>query len=311
VKHLAILVFVIGCGKSDKTGGADGSWTIGDITVPNSAIPQKLDVPTVLPIKIGGAALSGEMNEMAMVVPEKLNVSYEFGDPPNDDVVRGYRAMIYADPMPELTKKWGASTNKPNSSFEVSECWTAPEKKLEACVTKNSGQPHWVLTTVTTAPLPDRAATPVPPEPPGTYDDYPVGIGPCNVVGIEEVSQILGTQMQYFQPEPDDVACHLVPAIGKTASRVPGQVTASEAIAQVPDLLVGRHDAKRGGWTDYPIEGLGEKAVWDGKTVMFQVTDHIYRVSVTDAKKGFPVLKDRALQIARKVAARAQALPAE
>lgn len=311
MKHLAIVLLVVACGKSDKGGGAvadGGSWKIGEIEVPNAAIPQKLDVPTILPAKIGGEVLSGEMSAMAMV-SDKLNVQYVFADPPNDEVVRGYQAMIYTDPLSALEAKWGPSTEKAGTSYDLARCWAAADKKIEACVYKNDGQNHWYVTTLTTAPLPDRPATPIPPEPAGAYVDHPVGIGPCSVVGIKEVSEIVGAQMQYLQPEATDMSCHLLPAIGATAARVPGQVTEAEAVKQVPDILVMRQDASRASWSDQPIEGLGEKATWEGLSVQFKVKELMYRVRVTDPAKAVRVLKDRALQIARKVAARATAAP--
>lgn len=326
MKHLALLLLVVGCGKSDKaapsSGGSgssvsaatapSGSWVIGGLTVPESAIPQKLgDVPTVLPKRIGDEVLGGEISERAMVIPDKLNVSYLIGTHPNDDLVRGYQAMIYVDPLADLEAKWGPSVGKTGTEYDTARCWTSTRRQLETCVFKNTGQDHWYVTTVTTARPADRPMTTVAAEPAGTYDDFPVGVGPCNVAGIKEISEIVGTQLQYLQPEPDNLSCNLVPAIDKAASRMARQVTASEAIASVPDVNILRQAAKHAQWSAFPIEALGEKATWDGLGVLVQVDAFAYKVRVTDPTKKVRWLKDRALQIARKVATRAQALPAE
>jgi len=325
VKHLALVLFVVACGRSEKavpsTGSGSGSsapaivapagsWMIGGLTVPETAIPQKVgDVPTVLPIKIGDEVISGELAEMAMVIPDKLSVSYLIGTHPNDDLVRGYQAMIYVDPLADLEAKWGPSAGKTGTEYDTARCWTSAEKNLETCVFKNAGQQHWYVTTVTTAPPAERPITAVAPEPAGTYDDFPVGVGPCNVAGIKEISELVGTQLQYLQPEPDNVSCNLVPAIDKAASRMARQVTAAEAVASVPDVNVLRQEASRAQWSEFPIEGLGEKAAWDGMGVLVQVKAFTYKVRVTDPSKKVRWLKDRSLQIARKVAARAAALP--
>lgn len=283
---------------------------IGGLTVPETAIPRKLgDVPTVLPAKIGDELVAGDLAAMAMVVPDKVNVSYVLGTHPNDDLVRGYQVMIYADPIVDLEAKWGPSVGKTGTEYDLARCWTSPEKKLETCVFKNDGQQHWYVTTVTTAPFLERATTAVPPEPTGTYDDFPVGVGPCNVAGIEEISELVGKQLQYLQPEPDNISCNLVPAIDKAASRRSRQVTADEAAASVPDVLVLRQDASTASWSEFPIEGLGEKAAWDGMAVLVQVHAYTYKVRVTDPSRKVSWLKDRALKIAGKVAERAQALP--
>lgn len=327
MKHLAVLLCVVACGKSEKaapsTGSGSaagsgssgpvapaGSWLVGGLTVPETAIPQKVgDVPTVLPMKIGDEVVSGELAAMAMVIPDKLSVSYVIGTHPNDDLVRGYQAMIYADPVADLEAKWGPSVGKTGTEYDTARCWTPAEKQLETCVFKHDGQNHWYVTTVTTAPPADRPITAVAPEPAGTYDDFPVGVGPCNVAGIKEISEIVGKQLQYLQPEPDNVSCNLVPAIDKAASRTARQVTSSEAIASVPDVNVLRQEAKNAQWSEFSIEALGEKGSWDGMGVLVQVKGFTYKVRVTDPSKKVRWLKDRSLQIARKVAARAAALP--
>lgn len=313
MKYLAILVLVLGCGKSaDKSGGGSGgSWTIGGLKVPESTIPKKLGAPTVMPKKIGDTVTLGESNEMTMVIPEQLNVSYILGEPPNDDMVRGYSVMIYADPMADLEAAWGPFTEKDIPGWSGSKCWTATDQQLETCVTHSSGQNHWTLRTVTTAAAPDRPLAPIAPEPAGTYADFPVGIGPCNVAGIQEISQIVGAQLQYLDPKAGEATCMLLPATDQAASRTGGQVTAAEAAAQVPTVLVRRQPAASSSWSDAKIEGLGDKATWEGNSVQFQIAAVEYRVNVADHRKEIRWLKDRALQIAHRVAARARALPAE
>lgn len=325
MKHLALLLFVVACGKSEQaassTGSGSGSgapvvvapagsWIVGGLTVSETAIPQKVgDVPTVLPVKIGDELLAGDLMERAMVIPEKLSVSYVVGTHPNDDLVRGYQAMIYADPLADLEAKWGPSVGKTGTEYDSARCWTSAEKKLETCVLKNDGQNHWYVTIVTTAPPPDRPMTSVAPEPAGSYHEFPVGVGPCTVAGIKEISEIVGTQLQYLQPEPDNVSCNLAPAIDKAASRMARKVTAAEARASVPDVNILRQEAKQAQWSDFPIEALGEKAAWDGMGVLVQVKGFTYKVRVTDPSKKVRWLKDRSLQIARKVATRAAAAP--
>ncbi len=309
MKHLALLVLVVGCGKSADKAGGGGSWTIGGLTVPQAAIPKKLGTPTVMAKKIGDKVTQGESNERVMVIPDQLNVSYILGEPPNDDLVRGYQVMIYADPMADLEAAWGPSTEMEVPGWSGSKCWT--DKNLQACVSHSAGQAHWFLRTWTTAPPQDRPLTPVEPEPAGTYADFPVGVGPCNVAGIGEISQIVGVQVQYLDPKATDASCMLEPATDKAASRTAGQVTAAQAAASVPSILIRRQPADRSSWSDVTIEGLGDKATWEGSSVQFQIAAVEYRVNVTDHRKDLRWLKDRALRIAHKVAARARALPAE
>lgn len=325
MKHVAFVLCVVACGKADKAAPSPGSgsgssapviaapagsWAVGGLVVPETVIPQKVgDVPTVLPKKIGDEVTAGEVSEMAMVIPDKLKVSYLLGTHPNDDLVRGYQVMIYADPLADLEATWGPSAGKTGTGYTTARCWTSAEKLLETCAVKNEGQQHWYLVTVTTAPPPDRPMATVAAEPAGSYDDFPIGVGPCNVAGINEISEIVGTQLQYIQPEPDNVSCNLAPAIDKAAARTARQVTADEARAAVPDVNIHRQEAKLAQWTEFPIEGLGEKGAWDGMGVLVQVKGFAYRVRVTDPTKKVRWLKDRSLQIARKVAARAAALP--
>ncbi|MDQ3365116.1 MAG: hypothetical protein M3680_06785 [Myxococcota bacterium] len=304
------LVVVMACGTSGG-GSAPTTWTVGGIEVPSTVIPLKLEAPTRLPVKLGGVVTQGQRFEMDIAVPDKLNIQYVTGEPPLDDRVVGFRVMIYGDPVPALTAKWGEPEHRERSGdLDAFECWTATERKLEACVTKHSGQQHWGIAWKTTEQLAPTVATVAAapePAPAATYVDYPPGVGPCAVVGIGEVSAILGAQMQYVAPEPDNIACSLSPAIGAGAARDARQVTAAEAAAQIPDLTVAVRRPADAAWTEYPIEGLGERAVWDGDRVQMLVNGTVYRVSVIDRDKSIQTIKERTLAIARKVAVRAAA----
>jgi len=160
---------------------------------------------------------------------------------------------------------------------------------LVACGSKKSEEP---------------AAAPPPPPPaaPKTFEDFPVGVGPCGVVGIKEVSTVLGAQLQYLAPEPDNLSCHLVPAIGHAAARTAGMVTADQAAAEVPDLTVAILDAANADWSGAAVAGLGEKAGWTGATLQILQRGKLYRISVIDPT-GEP-LQPKVLAIGKLVVAR-------
>jgi hypothetical protein len=141
-----------------------------------------------------------------------------------------------------------------------------------------------------TAPEP-VAAKPVAPAAlaaPATYEDYPVGVGPCRFVDIKEVSEIVGAQLQYISPEPDNIACMLLPATSHAAARASKNATLDEIAKEVPALWVYTIDPGTGDWSSPGVAGIGDKAIYVGTKLQVKAGKAFFNIELQDPNTADP-----------------------
>jgi hypothetical protein len=134
-----VLAVASGCSRKDE-GKAEEKWTIGGVELPASVVPPTVDFPTVFPTKIGDTMVDSTLT-LERSQPG-VRLFYEGEDPANARKVTGWVIRFERDPVPDLTKKWGAPTPGPTSgpgistSTERNDCWEAPARHVKACVVK-------------------------------------------------------------------------------------------------------------------------------------------------------------------------------
>jgi hypothetical protein len=138
---------------------------------------------------------------------------------------------------------------------------------------------------------------------PASYEDYPVGVGPCRFVDIKEVSEILGAQMQYISPEPDNIACQLLPATSHAPARTSKDVTTGELAKEVPALWVYTNDPGTGDWSSPGVAGIGDKATYEGTKLQVKAGKAFFNIELQDPNTAD--LKPKLEAIAKKLVARA------
>jgi hypothetical protein len=120
-----------------KGGAKADTWKVAGVDVPVALVPKTVDFPTTgFNQKLGDKIDTAMLAAMEHAAP---GVRLYYNGYPN---VEAYVVRFESDPIPDLTKAWGAPASNDTSGpgvmigTEQRPCWDNPAKKVRACVEK-------------------------------------------------------------------------------------------------------------------------------------------------------------------------------
>ncbi len=135
------MVWTIAFAACSSSSGGGPAASIAGVELPASVVPAGVDFPTAFPRRIGERMVASELYELEKSQPG-VRLFYEGSAGPDVRTITGYTVRFKSDPVPDLARRWGASTsNDPRADgvsieTESNHCWAAPERKVQACVVK-------------------------------------------------------------------------------------------------------------------------------------------------------------------------------